>query len=268
MSAAMPLIAVDVGNSRYKFGLFPPERLENGVPPVRPRNTVPQVADSFNLPIEGKSLHAITDSLDEPPASFRWRIASVNRPATERLTGWLSSCAAEVDVELLSAADTGLVIQTDEPQKVGIDRLMAAVAAARLRELNRPAIVIDAGSAVTVDLVSSTGQFSGGAIVPGMTMSARSLHQETDQLPQIDVTQLSADCTLPGRSTQEAMSSGLYWGSVGAIRELVSRLSHSLSAEPSIFLTGGAAPSLSVGLGSTFKLTPHLVLRGIAACTM
>ncbi len=261
MSVAMPLIAVDVGNSRYKFGLFP-IGWHNEI------ETVPQPADVLDLPIDPGSLNALTDWLGVPPASFRWRIASVSAPAARRLTEWLSSTATNMEARLLSLADTPLVIQTDRPEAVGVDRLMAAVAASRLGEPGRAAIVIDAGSAVTVDLISASGEFLGGAILSGMAMSARALHQTTDQLPQIDVTRLSAECDGLGRSTQQAMGGGLYWGSVGAIRELVSRLSALVESEPSIFLTGGAAPALSVGLGPTFHLTPHLVLRGIAASAM
>jgi type III pantothenate kinase len=104
---------------------------------------------------------------------------------------------------------------------VGIDRLLDAVAANRLRHPAAPAVVVDVGTAITVDLVAADGSFQGGAILPGIAMSARALHAFTDLLPLVDVRELSSPPPPLGTSTVAALQSGLFWGAVGAIRQLL-----------------------------------------------
>ena len=107
---------------------------------------------------------------------------------------------------------------------VGIDRLLAAVAANRLRNPKRPAVIVDLGTAITVDLVDAEGVFRGGAILPGIAISARAMHDYTDLLPHIPMAELEEPPPALGRATVPAMRSGLYWGAVGAVRELIERL--------------------------------------------
>jgi type III pantothenate kinase len=148
-----------------------------------------------------------------------------------------------------------------------MDRLASAVAVNRLRDPARPAIVIDLGSAITVDLVSAAGEFLGGAILPGIGMSARAMHQFTDLLPLSAMTELTDPPPALGTSTAAAMRSGVYWGAVGAMRELVARLSQGRDV-PQVFLTGGAAPSvaelISNADGQPAVYVEHLTLAGIA----
>jgi type III pantothenate kinase len=141
--------------------------------------------------------------------------------------------------------------------------LLDAVAANRLRDPQRPAVVVDVGSAITVDLVSSDGAFLGGAILPGIAMSARALHEFTDLLPLIEMAELTVPPPALGTSTVPAMRSGLFWGAVGAIRQLTEQLSDSASGQPQIFLTGGAGPAVAQLLGQSAEHVPHLTLAGI-----
>ncbi len=168
----------------------------------------------------------------------------------------------------LSHHDLPLAVRVPEPDRVGIDRLLGAVAANRLRDRERPAIVIDLGSAMTFDLISADGAFLGGAILPGVGMSARALHDFTDRLPQIPMDELAEPPPPLGTSTGEAMRSGLYWGAVGAMRELIVRLRDALGTDnrqPQVFLTGGAAPIVAQFLPGDATYVPHLVLGGIAS---
>jgi type III pantothenate kinase len=183
---------------------------------------------------------------------------------------WLDGLVTEKrprNVRELSYRDLPLEIRMPEPEKVGIDRLLAAVAANRLRDQKRPAIIVDLGSAMTFDFVSADGAFLGGAILPGVGMSARALNEFTDLLPRIPMDELAEPPPALGTSTIEAMRSGLYWGAVGAMRELISRLGESTQADhhhPQIFLTGGAAPTVAQFLPGDAEYIPHLVLGGIA----
>jgi type III pantothenate kinase len=117
------------------------------------------------------------------------------------------------------------------------------------------------------DLVSADGRFCGGAILPGITMSARALDEFTDLLPRSPMIELGEPPPALGTSTLEAIHSGLYWGAIGAMRELVARLSDSpaaAGAKTDVFLTGGAAPSVANQLGPEVRYVEHLVLSGIA----
>jgi type III pantothenate kinase len=149
-----------------------------------------------------------------------------------------------------------------------MDRLMGAVAADRLRTAGRAAIIADLGTAIKVHVVSDAGAFMGGAILPGLAMSARALDEQTDALPRVNVEQWEKPPVSLGKATVPAIESGLFWGAVGAIRELVGRLSQDLPPHPELFVTGGGsklvAEVLSQDEGLIVRHVPHLVLSGIA----
>jgi type III pantothenate kinase len=155
-----------------------------------------------------------------------------------------------------------------EPARVGIDRLLAALAADRLRRPDRAAIVVDLGTAITVDLLDADGAFRGGAILPGIAMSAAALAEHTDALPRVAMEQLERPPAAVGASTVPAIESGLYWGAVGAVRELIGQMSSDLDASPDVFLTGGASEHVAeiLAANAMFEVhhVPHLVLSGIA----
>jgi len=250
------LLAVDIGNTSIKLGEFQPPRDDRFPSPLR----------TAVLPMDwtGADLKGF---LARDPAAFDWFIASVNRPAAARLSGWLAEQGAQ-RVRQLSFVDLPLAIEVPRPERVGIDRLADAVAVNRLRTGGQPAITIDLGSAIKVDLVSAGGAFSGGAILPGIAMAARALHEFTDLLPLVEVDESPAAL---GTDTVSAMRAGLYWGAVGAVRELVARLASEYSASQ-VFLTGGAAPSVAAILELEnevqVKFVPHLTLAGIAISAM
>jgi type III pantothenate kinase len=161
-----------------------------------------------------------------------------------------------------------LAIEVDSPERVGVDRLMAAVAAERLRGSDRAAVVVDLGTAITVDLVTPAGAFAGGAILPGLAMSAQALEEQTDALPHVPLDHWQRPPAPLGKSTVPAIEAGLFWGTVGAVRELIGQLSAGCESSPDVFLTGGHAPLVATALANSVSWTvrhvPHLVLAGIA----
>ena len=255
-----PLIAVDVGNSRIKLGLFDRAvEMDGVVEPLR----------ILELPAEGWDSARLTAWLPAGPAWIDWWIASVNRPATAHLTDWIvrqgsTPSGHSAPIRLLTAIDLPLEVRVEHPERVGMDRLAAATAAARLRDPQRGALIVDSGSAITVDFVSADGAFLGGAILPGMGLAARALHEFTDLLPLVPLGELTEPPAALGTSTVTAIRSGLYWGAVGAVRELAEQLSAGHSPPPELFLTGGAGPYLARALSNPVRIEPHLVLSGIA----
>jgi type III pantothenate kinase len=251
-----PLVAIDIGNSRLKVGLF-------------------ESADATGLPTPARWLDVQPDraSLDQLTAwlspydigQVSWWIGSVNRPHCTELLDWLRNRQMGLQIALVASDDLPLAVSLARPDMVGIDRLLGAVGANRLREPRRAAVVVDLGTAITVDLVSQDGAFCGGAILPGISMAARALYEFTDLLPLLDMESLAEPPAPVGRATTEAMQSGLFWGAVGGARELIQRMSAELDQLPQVFLTGGAAPTVAPLLAADALYVPHLVLGGIAA---
>ncbi|GAB6167345.1 hypothetical protein JCM19992_33450 [Thermostilla marina] len=209
-----------------------------------------------------------TDALGEWLAGIdsavSWYIGSVNRAGTTRLLEWQRTHRPQDRVVLLTYEDVPIDVRIPDPDMVGIDRLLDAAAADRLRSKGVPAVVVDLGTAITVDLVSADGGFLGGAILPGLAMAARALHEYTDLLPLIDVAEFDAPPDPLGTSTEAAMSAGLFWGPVGGVRELVARHEERLAAKAEIFVTGGNASQVVEALGERARLVPDLTLAGTA----
>jgi len=250
----LPLITVDVGNARIKLGLF--ARQSGG-------GDFPEPVATLALDGRQPELCRITPWLkDCSQPQVAWWIASVNRPAATRLLDWIRQHRPADPMTLLAAGDLPLVVDLERPDMVGVDRLLDAVAANHLRLPDRPAVVVDVGTAITVDLVSAEGTFRGGAILPGIAMSARAMHEFTDLLPLIGMDELSTPPPALGTDSDAAMRSGLFWGAVGAIRQLIERLAG--DDNPGVFLTGGAGPAVAELLGRSARHVPHLTLGGIA----
>lgn len=241
------LIAVGIGNTTIKLGV-------TGV-----------ATDQWRLLHEWETaaldVSEVADKL--PEASCRWRVASVHRAAQQKLHEWQQAFRPQDDYLALTYKDLPLEINVEAPERVGMDRLVAAIAANERRERMRPAIIVDAGTAITVDLVDAEGVFQGGVILPGFRLSARALADGTDLLPNVDATFRGEPPEVIGKSTTAAIRSGLFWGGVGAIRELVARAASDLDTSPQIFVTGGDAERLTGYLAADAQFVPDLVLRGI-----
>lgn len=258
-TSGLALVAVDIGNSRLKFGLFEPAAGVAAAP-----RTLPQPERTLELPAESESFDRLLAWLaPHTPADAVWRIGSVQRAYTGLLLAWLGGRETG-PTSLLTAADLPLEVRLPRPDLAGIDRLLSAVAANRLRPSTAPAIVVDLGTAITVDLISPQGAFLGGAILPGSAMSARAMHEFTDLLPLVDMPGLAEPPPAVGTATVEAMKSGLFWGAVGGVRQLIELFGRQVVGEPRVFLTGGAAPAVAVLISPGAEYAPHLTLAGIA----
>ena len=262
------ILAIDVGSSRVKLGWFPPvgqctsQDKPASLPIAAP--TLPQPSETLAISHDntthlfqqlGAWLQAVCPGA--PPAY----VASVHPDALAILQ---EKFARQLTV--VTAASVPIEVLVEHPDKVGIDRLLNAVAIRRVRRPHTPAIVIDLGTACTVDRISANGQFEGGAILPGIRLAAEALHSGTAALPR-----LALDSFAPvepvGKSTQAAMRSGLLWGMVGAVSELIARMSQEDAVPRQVYLTGGDAPLLAEHLPADeirLRHIPNLVLSGIA----
>jgi type III pantothenate kinase len=277
-STAGHLVAVDIGNSSIKFGQFPLEKLRGQrkeSSKTTPEQSLPEPIATFELPIAHDSgcfdAQLLSDWCQAHfSAHAHWSIGSVHRGAgtllATTLADWAKQLGIAWTVHRLENTDLPIVARVDKPVLVGIDRLLAAVAANKLRAPDRAAIVIDLGTATTVDLVEADGAFAGGAILPGIGMASRALAEQTDALPRVMLDESSAPPSPLGKSTKAAIEAGLYWGAVGAIAELASKLAAAQPAATDYFITGGASPAIAASLArlGAVRFVPHLVLAGIA----
>ncbi len=250
-AAPVRLIAVDVGNSAVKLGLFPADRQDHDrIPEFVMRVAAAEELDRLNPPL--------------PAESLLWSVVSVNRSAEAELRAWVERVRPDDDYRLLHYQLLPLQLDVRFPERVGVDRLVSTVAVNRQRALNRPAIIVDAGTAITVDVVDQQGVFQGGAILPGLRTAARSLALATDALPTTDPLENGQPPAVIGKCTEEAIRSGVVWGTVGAVKELVALMRDQLQGEAQIFCTGGQGRFLAQLLGSGVQFEPHLVLEGAA----
>jgi type III pantothenate kinase len=157
-----------------------------------------------------------------------------------------------------STLDWGFDIRVDAPAEVGADRLLNALAA--FQQYRQALIVIDFGTATTFDVVAKDGAYLGGAIAPGINLSIEALHQAAARLPRIGIGRPQA---VIGRATVPAMQSGIYWGYVGLIEGLVTRIRREIGDPCKIVGTGGLAPLFSEGTEIFDSIEPDLTLDGL-----
>lgn len=246
------LIAADIGNHGIKIERRPGDRPVAASP--GPRLTI-------------SSAVAPPDSLANwlPAEPAYWLVATVRRDAQQRLAQWVRQHRPQDAYCRLTQPMVPIPVDLDNPGQVGVDRLLAAFATLEHEPDRCDRIVVDAGSAITVDRVSSEGVFEGGAIFPGLGMMGAMLARQTDQLPEIGRIAAADLPPVVGRSTVAAIQSGLYWGTVGAVRELVRRMSAEAGERVPVFVTGGDGGLLAPPLGLSVRHVSNLVLDGIVA---
>ncbi|MCF6157871.1 MAG: type III pantothenate kinase [wastewater metagenome] len=149
-------------------------------------------------------------------------------------------------------------VLTDHPERTGTDRLVNAVAA--FERIKNWIVIIDAGTAITLDVINNKGAFLGGIIAPGIKTSSKALHHYTAFLPEVFVHKPEH---VLGKNTEDAVNSGIYWGTVGMVSNLIHMLCNELKCTPTIVATGGDAKILAQEIPLIANVIPDLTLQGI-----
>jgi type III pantothenate kinase len=240
-------IVADVGNSRIKWG----------------RCNEQQVLEAARLPLNDPAAWdrqvQAWNSWDSP-FSPRWTLAGVNPDGLQGLAAWLAARVFQ-PVQVVTNKLLAVPAKVDCLDQVGVDRLLNAVAFNSRRATGEPGIIVDAGSAVTVDWVDEAGTFRGGAILPGFRLMARSLHEYTAKLPLIDWHEPSP--SMPGTNTHAAMACGIHAAEIGGVLRLADELAAKCSREPARIVTGGDSTLLEHGLPSSWKPWMLMTLEGL-----
>jgi len=234
------VLVIDVGNSRIKFGLC----------------SESAVIESASLGRENDEwAEQLTRWSGQLTSPVEFVIAGVVPNAIEGIKSWLNR-REECSVRVIdSFRDLDLKVDVERPDQVGIDRLLGVLAAKR-QFPNQSILVVDAGSAITINWVDGGGTFRGGAILPGLGLMASALHYRTAKLPDIGVIKPAA---FPGRDTVSAIQCGIISSAVGAIGQAKA----AVDAQLLVFTGGdGAVLHAASNLGNK-QFVPNLVLEGI-----
>ncbi len=231
-----PDVVVDIGNTRIKFGLCYNGRVVDGV--------------SLN-----------PDSVDEWAAmptkwfltSPKWAVASVHPDRLKAFTAWVEQRGEEL-FAVTHHPQLPIADKVANRESVGFDRFLNAIAARELLPPGDGAVIVDVGTASTIDWLDGDGLFRGGAILPGPRLMLESLHRYTAKLPLIDEHGVPAEYP-PGRRTADAMGLGVQAANIGAVEYLVREYTILAGTQLHLVLTGG-------GLGSMLE-HPFLGLKQI-----
>lgn len=245
------LLAIDIGNTNIAVGVFEAERLKAT---WRLGTDVHKMADEyaallFNLStLKGLSFSDIDQAI-------------ISSSVPPLVTTFDELCRHYFEVTPMvvgSGIKTGVRISIDNPREVGPDRVVNVAAAHRLYE--GPLIVVDFGTATTFDAVSSEGDYLGGAIAPGIGISAEALFERAAKLPRVELIRPKKAI---GRNSVTAMQSGIIFGYVGLIEGIVARMRTELGGEVKVIATGGLAEIIAEETSAIDALEPDLTLLGL-----
>jgi type III pantothenate kinase len=246
------LLVADVGNTQTHIGVFSSDVLEaEWRTSTDPRRTADELALVFEQFLAQEDLsfsRQVTGVI----------VASVVPPLTTAVREMVERYFHFDPVVVEPGIRTGMPVLTDNPKEVGADRITNAVAA--LDKFGGPAIVVDFGTATTFDAVSEGGEYLGGAIAPGVEISADALWRVAAQIQKVE---LIAPEGIVGRSTTESVRSGVVLGTASMVDGMVERMQKELGGHATAVATGGLAPVILPECDVELRHEPRLTLEGL-----
>jgi type III pantothenate kinase len=245
------LLAVDVGNTQTHFGTFSgPELVEHWRFATVRESTADELGAALRNLLELRGvgladLDAAIVSSTVPQLAPEWEEMGRRYLAHEMLV-------------VGPGLKTGMPIRIDNPRELGADRLVNAVAAHE--QLGGPCVSVDFGTAITYDIVSAAGEYLGGIITPGVEISMDALTERSAKLPKID---LAPPRSLIGKSTVDAIRSGVIYGYAGQADGIIGRLRSELGPDTKTIATGGLAEHIVPFTSSIDRVDDLLTLKGL-----
>ncbi|TFB21019.1 type III pantothenate kinase [Filobacillus milosensis] len=157
-----------------------------------------------------------------------------------------------------TSVETSLKMNYPNPKEIGADRIVNAVGA--IKEYGAPLVIIDFGTATTYCYVNEDGAYEGGAIAPGINISTEALYAQAAKLPRIEI---ARPADVVGSSTVEAMQSGIYFGYIGQVDEVVNRMKDRANQTPTVIATGGLSKLIAKGSKTIDHVDQALTLKGL-----
>lgn len=247
------MLCLDVGNTQIFGGLFDNEKLIHNF-----RLTTSESKTSDEIGLFLKSV--LVENGFDPKSICQVGICSVVPSQDYSLRNAILKYFKMTPFFLDTGVKTGIKVKLGNPKEVGSDRIANAIAACDLFP-DKNLVIIDFGTATTVDVVTKDKDYLGGAILAGVRINAEALEERTAKLPSVKITRPGAAI---GKNTVECIQSGLYFGTLGAIREIVARTQNEAFGDQNalVIATGGLAQLFS-GEDIFHIEVPDLVLQGI-----
>ncbi|MGH2707074.1 MAG: type III pantothenate kinase [Actinomycetota bacterium] len=246
------LLAIDTGNTQTHIGIF---RRDEIVAQWRTSTEASRTSDELALTFQQfLALEGLSFSREVTGVVISSVVPSLTASLREMVARYFHFDPVMVE----PGVRTGMPVLTDHPREVGADRIANAVAAQIL--VGGPAIIIDFGTATTFDAVSDRGEYLGGAIVPGIEVSADALFGAAAQIQKVE---LRLPATVVGRSTADAVCSGLLNGAASMMEGMVERMRKELGGRAAVVATGGLAPLVLALCSTPVRHEPTLTLLGL-----
>ncbi len=250
------LLALDIGNTNTVLGLF--DTVAPGAPRVVAdwRITTPYRQTPDEIGVIFQSLFALRGL--KPGDVTGVVVSSVVPPLDAAMRRICETTFKTRPLFIEPGVKTGVPVLTDNPGEAGADRIVNCVAAFDL--VGGPAIVVDLGTATTFDVVSSKGEFLGGAIAPGLGISAEALFARAARLTRVEIKKPSK---VIGTNTTDNIQIGLYYGYIGLIDGILERMLAELGPETEVIATGGLASLIAADCKHVGRVEPMLTLNGL-----
>jgi type III pantothenate kinase len=251
------LLAIDVGNTNTVLGLY--ELASGAVAPELVANwriTTPSKQTSDEFAVLLRNLFGLNGI--EMAAVSEIAISSVVPPMDSMLRQVCETSFKRKPLFVELGVKTGMPVLTDNPSEVGADRIVNCVAA--FEQFGGPCIVVDMGTATTFDVISKKGEFLGGAIAPGLGISADALFSRAARLPRIDV---KKPAKVIGTGTVDNIQIGLYYGYIGLVDGILERMIAEMGPDTKTVATGGLAKLIAGGSKYIAAVDDMLTLTGL-----
>jgi type III pantothenate kinase len=245
------LLAIDIGNTNIVWGVFTGPSL---VAHWRVATDATKTADEYGVLFSSLLAHQ-----GRRPAEIDGAILSSVVPTlTGTFETMIESYFRQTALVVSSDIDTGLILEYDNPKEIGSDRIVNAAAA--YHKYRRDLIVVDFGTATTFCVITKTGEYRGGAIAPGLGISAEALFSRTAKLSKVEFVRPKS---VIGVDTASSIQSGLFFGYAGMVDALVRRIEQELGRPAYVVATGGLASVIALETTAIQTVDQFLTLEGL-----
>ena len=245
------LLTIDIGNTNIIAGVFDGDRL---LAHWRVATDYARTADEYGITF----LDVLTTRGVEPRTIQSVALSSVVPPLTPVFGKMSQNYFHSLPLIVSSDLDTGLTFRFDHPQEIGSDRIVNSAAA--FARYGGPIVIVDFGTAITFCVVTQSGEYLGGAIAPGIRISADSLAQRAAKLSSVE---LILPKEVIGKNTAESVQSGIIYGFAGMVDGLVRRITLNLGKECRVVATGGQAALIAPVSETITEVRDLLTLEGL-----
>ncbi|MCE3255525.1 MAG: transcriptional activator, Baf family [Rickettsiaceae bacterium] len=250
------LLAIDIGNTNIVLGLFEGEKLSHK---FRLETNIQKSAEDYAIDIIELFLNDKIDCLKISTVSIVSVVPNFTNVIETAVKKFYNGNILVVGRDIKLKIEVTL----KNKQEVGFDRLINAIAGHE--KFGNNLIIIDFGTATTFDVVGEHGEYLGGVIAPGVNLSIKALHDMTAQLPKI---QLKPQKNVIGKSTFEAINSGIYFGYISLVEGLVAKIKAEQNCEMKVIITGGLSTLFGEALTMPNLVQPDLTLEGLRLATI